>query len=158
MPLNWEEKLTKNLLNDIRDDIMQLVLDANILFSALIRAKDTRKLMLNEKITLFTPEFMLYEFSKHIDILEEKTALSKEVLKELLQELILESKLRTFSDSELEDFLYHAKSISPDPDDVPYFALALKLHCGIWSNDKKLKEQTKINVYSTEDIIEYLRK
>ena len=34
-----------------------------------------------------------------------------------------------------------------------YFALALKLNCGIWSNDKKLKNQDKVKVYSTEDLL-----
>ena len=47
-----------------------------------------------------------------------------------------------------------AEKITPDPNDAEYFALALKLGCGIWSNDKKLKEQDKIKIYSTSDLIE----
>ncbi|MEK6928390.1 MAG: hypothetical protein AABW65_00335 [Nanoarchaeota archaeon] len=37
------------------------------------------------------------------------------------------------------------------------FALALKLDCAIWSNDKKLNEQDKVKIYSTEDLIELLK-
>ena len=37
--------------------------------------------------------------------------------------------------------------------DVLYFALALKLKCGIWSNDKKLKEQNKVKVYCTGELL-----
>ena len=39
-----------------------------------------------------------------------------------------------------------------------YFALELKLNWGIWSNDKKLKEQNKVKVYSTEDLLKKTHK
>jgi len=42
--------------------------------------------------------------------------------------------------SEYKDFRQEAESISPDPNDMQYFALALKLCCPIWSNDKNAEE------------------
>jgi len=54
---------------------------------------------------------------------------------------------------EFENKINEAKGISPDPNDVIYFALALKLNCPIWSNDKKLKEQKEIKIYSTSELI-----
>jgi predicted nucleic acid-binding protein len=33
-----------------------------------------------------------------------------------------------------------------------YHALALKLNCAIWTNDKKLKQQTKIKIYHTHEL------
>ena len=53
-------------------------------------------------------------------------------------------------------FLDDAKSISPDENDVMYFALALKLKCGIWSNDKKLKNQDKVPIYSTNELVKLI--
>ena len=50
-------------------------------------------------------------------------------------------------------FFDEAYEISPDKNDAQYFALALKLKCNLWSNDKKLKEQKAVNVYSSEDLI-----
>ncbi|MBT5021736.1 hypothetical protein HOK51_08530 [Candidatus Woesearchaeota archaeon] len=50
-----------------------------------------------------------------------------------------------------------AKIICPDENDVDYFALALKLNCAIWSNDKKLKNQNSIIVYSTEELINLIK-
>lgn len=35
---------------------------------------------------------------------------------------------------------------------MAYFALALKLKCPIWSNDKKLKEQNIITIYHTHEL------
>src|SRR3989344_4602232 len=55
----------------------------------------------------------------------------------------------------LEELVHHveeAERLTPDPDDMAYFALALKLNCAIWSNDKQLKEQNKIKVYHTHEL------
>lgn len=54
----------------------------------------------------------------------------------------------------LKKFVLRAKEISPDKNDIAYFALALKLKCPIWTNDKKLKDQDEIKVYSTSELIE----
>ncbi|MBU4341532.1 MAG: hypothetical protein KJ928_02900 [Candidatus Altiarchaeota archaeon] len=58
--------------------------------------------------------------------------------------------------SEYEEFISRAKSISPDRDDIDIFALALSLNCAIWSNDKALKKQDVVKVYSTEEILGFL--
>ena len=49
-------------------------------------------------------------------------------------------------------YVEEAEKLTPDPDDMAYFALALKLNCAIWSDDKKLKEQDKIKVYHTYEL------
>ncbi len=53
---------------------------------------------------------------------------------------------------ELTSYVEEAEKITPDPDDMAYFALALKLNCAVWSNDKKLKEQYKITVYHAHEL------
>lgn len=40
--------------------------------------------------------------------------------------------------------------------DTEYFALALKLKCSVWSNDKKFKKQDKVKVYSTNELIKLI--
>jgi predicted nucleic acid-binding protein len=40
----------------------------------------------------------------------------------------------------------------PDENDLEYFALALKLRYAIWSQDKTLKQQQIIRIYSTEEL------
>jgi len=49
-----------------------------------------------------------------------------------------------------------ADNLSPDIKDSQYFALAMKFNCSIWSNDKKLKEQDIINIYSTSDLLKII--
>ena len=53
-------------------------------------------------------------------------------------------------------FQKEAEKISPGLKDTQYLALALKLNCAIWSNDKKLKEQDKVKVYSTNELLQVL--
>ena len=55
-----------------------------------------------------------------------------------------------------KQFIEHAKLLVEDLDDAPYIALALKLNCPIWTNDSDFKNQKRIRVLSTEEIIEIL--
>jgi len=134
---------------------MKLVVDANILFSAFIKDSITAKLLLEKDLELYTPDFMFDEFKKYEKLILEKTSRPKEKFMEILD--IVNIIINAIDYKEYSNFLNKAKTISPDKKDVIYFALALKLKCGIWSNDKKLKEQNKIKVYSTGEIIKILR-
>lgn len=60
-------------------------------------------------------------------------------------------------EEEYSKFLPEGRKISPDPDDSDFFALALKLDCPIWSEDKKLKEQSRIRVLNTRELSEELK-
>ena len=59
---------------------------------------------------------------------------------------------------EYYEFLPTAKEISPDPDDVDFFALALKLNCPLWSEDKRWKQQSEIEVSDTTELLELLER
>jgi len=131
---------------------MDLVIDANILFAALIKESVTKELILSNGINLFAPEFLFEEFYKYKEEILKKTNRSLEEFDEIF--MILTNIITLIPEEEFGLFLEKAKSISPDENDSVYFALALKLNCAIWSNDKKLKNQDRIRVYSTQDLIE----
>ncbi|MBI2672526.1 hypothetical protein HYX16_06350, partial [Candidatus Woesearchaeota archaeon] len=65
---------------------------------------------------------------------------------------ILKRRITIIPIKELVPYIKEAEKLTPDHDDMVYFALALKLDCGIWSNDKKLKEQDKIKIYNTHEL------
>ncbi len=130
---------------------MDLVIDANILFSICITSGKTEELMFSEEIHLFAPEFLFEEFEKYRALILEKTKRSKTEFRDLLT--ILKKKIKIVANEETERFIDLARKISPDPKDSDYFALALKLNCLIWSNDKKIKDQNKIQIISTQDLI-----
>ncbi len=129
---------------------MDLIIDANILFSALIKKSGTSEILF--KHTLYAPKFIFVEFQKYEDELKNKTHRSKEEFNELFQ--IFERTIILIPEEEIEPFLIKAGKISPDSKDVLYVALALKLNCAIWSNDRQLKEkQNEVRVFSTMELI-----
>jgi predicted nucleic acid-binding protein len=136
---------------------MELVLDANIMVAGLLKNGITRELMVKDDISLYTSEFIFMEFFKHITDLAKKADMDKNELKDLADILIVESGLEIVTKDEVRSYIELADKISPDPDDVLYFATALKLDCAIWSNDKELKNQNHVNVYSTSDLIKMLK-
>ena len=54
---------------------------------------------------------------------------------------------------EFEAFISKAEKICPDPKDIEYFALALKLDYAIWTNDKELKKQDFVKIISTSELL-----
>ncbi len=133
---------------------MDLVVDANILFAALIKDGVGHNLLFSDKLRLFTPEYIFTEFEKHKeDILNktERTTIEFFRLTETIKRRIVLVPLE-----EIAPFVKGAEEITPDPDDMAYFALALKLNCAIWSNDKKMKKQDKVIIYHTHELSEIM--
>jgi len=129
---------------------MDLVVDANVLFSALIKDSFSYALLFNEKFHLFMPEYIFIELEKHKEEIMEKTERTAEELFRLVETL-----KRRIVIVPLEELVHHveeAERLTPDPDDMAYFALALKLNCAIWSNDKQLKEQNSIKIFNTHEL------
>ncbi|MBS3095296.1 hypothetical protein J4231_01320 [Candidatus Woesearchaeota archaeon] len=127
---------------------MELVIDANILFAALIKNSRTSELLF--KHTLYAPEYIFTEFKKYKDEVREKTHRSEEDFNLVFD--LFERNVILVPKEEINLFLDKAEKICPDPKDVPYFALCLKQNCAFWTNDKKLKKQDIIKIYSTEEL------
>jgi len=136
---------------------MELVVDANILVSGLIKDGITRELMLNNDLDLYTSDFIFIELFKHMKELAKKADMTINEFNDMAEILIVESDLKTITKDEARSFIDTANTISPDIDDALYFSVALKLNCAIWSNDKELKNQNYVKIYSTSDLIKMLK-
>ena len=129
---------------------MDLVVDANIIFAALIKNNFSHHLLFSGNFRLFTPEYMFTELEQHKEEILQKTDRTTEEFLRMVE--ILKRRIILVPLEELIPYVKEAEKITPDPDDMAYFALALKLDCAIWSNDKKLKEQDKIRIYPTHEL------
>ena len=130
---------------------MDLVVDDNVIFAALIKEDSfAYTLLFSDAFHIFTPEYIFTELEKHKDELLEKTERTTEEFFRLVE--TLKRRINIIPLEELVLYVEEAEKLTPDPDDMAYFALALKLNCAIWSNDKKLKEQDKIEVYNTHEL------
>ncbi len=129
---------------------MDLVIDSNILFAALLKESGTSDILF--KHAIYAPQFIFEEFRKYKDYLKGKTKRTEESFNELLD--LFERNVILIPKEEIDFFIEKAKKISPDAKDVVYLALAMKLRCGLWSNDRDLKEkQNTVHVYSTEELV-----
>jgi len=131
---------------------MKLIVDANVLFVALIKQGSTAELLISDKLQLFAPEFIFTEFTKYKDLILRKTHRNEEEFNNFLE--LLKEQISIVPKKEITPFMDEADKVSPDPKDIVYLALAIALKSSIWSNDKNLKQgQTKITIYSTDELI-----
>jgi predicted nucleic acid-binding protein len=131
---------------------MELVIDANILFAALIKQNVTSDLIFSKDLYLYAPEFLFDEFVKYKNLIKQKTGASEEEIELLIK--VFQRRITVVLKEDIEEFILSAKKISPDEKDIPYVALALKLEVPIWSNDNDLKfKQNRIKVMTTNDIL-----
>jgi predicted nucleic acid-binding protein len=135
---------------------MELVIDTNIVFSAIVRNSVARLLLLNSRLILYSPEGLLSELEEHRDEIKEKSKLSDEKYNELMA--ILLSRIQLEPKEYISKFLIKALEFSPDKDDSPFLALALAKGIPLWSNDKPLKEkQSFVRVLSTSELYEIMK-
>ena len=130
---------------------MLLVVDANVIMSALVARGRTLDLFFYRNLQLFVPDFIFTEIKEHKKEILRKSGLSEREF-ELFINLII-TRVKIVSAEEIRPYIKKAKEVSPDPDDSIYFALALKMGCPIWSNDKTLKQQSAVRILSTQDIL-----
>lgn len=132
---------------------MQLVVDANILIAAFLKSAATRRLLTDDKIHLFAPEYFSLEIERKImrnTALKARINLNNEEIEELLAFLL--GHITILPEEEYASFLKKAQEISPK-DDAPYVALSLALKIPLWSNDSALKKQYLVMVYTTSELL-----
>ena len=130
---------------------MQIVVDANPLISMIIKPGITADLLFLEELDLVMPSLLFYEIKKHKADIAKKSVLSEGEIDNFIK--IIEERIRFIPAEEFLKYRKEAIKLSPDEKDITYFALALYLKCPIWSNEKKLKLQEKITVYTTHELM-----
>ena len=134
---------------------MQLVLDANILFKALIGRGKVLDILFSDKVNLLTPEFLFEEFENNKSEIAVKGGVSISELEEVLS--LLKERIQIIPSEDISlSIRSKAKIISPHSKDEAYFAVALAFNIAIWSEEKSFKKQVKVEVYNTEELIQMI--
>ena len=130
---------------------MDFVVDTNIIISSLIASSGkTREIIFSDEIKLLAPELLLREIVKHEKEIMRKSGLTRQELKTALT--IISTRMEFVPYKEFKKFIKMAKRISPDANDAEFIALALAKNAAIWSNDKVLKKQVEVKVFTTAEI------
>ena len=131
-----------------------IVVDANILFSFFKSGSFTRGAV--KSLYLKGAKFIAPDFA-----LEELYGLKDKICKcckidefgFIASFTLLSEILHVIPRSESSAFEPRAKKLlSGHIKDMPYFALALSSDCAIWSNEKRFKEQSEVEVLTTSNI------
>ena len=133
---------------------MKIVLDTNILMSALIKESAVRFLIVHSPYKLFLPEFSFIEIKRHLPIIKKKSKLSEQEISIILEILLKNIKIIPMGTL----VKYHKKAFNImgqiDRDDVEFVAAALSINDAIiWSDDAHFKRQDRIKVLNTKEIL-----
>jgi len=137
---------------------MELVVDANILLAGFVKTAVTRELLLDTRLKLHAPEHLIYETRKHLlgaSRLRRHIGLSTKQIDEIW--FILTQHIRSHAKADHQKAYSAALKIAQHPEDAPYLALALSMGIPLWSNDKGMKEQNRVRVFATHEVLNKLQ-
>lgn len=135
-----------------------IIIDSNVLFSALVKNSLTRKLIYELDEDLVFPEIIFEELRRNKVDLVIKSKLSEKEFDETLR-LILKY-VRIIPTEQIKHCKTEAWELIKDhsPEDVMFIACALAFeNTLLWSDDKKLKKQNKVRVFNTTEIMNILQ-
>ncbi len=134
---------------------MDIVLDANIIFAIIIKKGITERILFSDELHIYAPEYLFLEFKEHKRYLLNLTNRPEEEFIKLIE--ILERRIELIPTPEFNQYIEEAETLVPDKDDAIYLAVCLAKKMPLWSNDNHFVHQNKVKVFTTQDLIRYLR-
>ena len=137
------------------DKQFRFVVDANILFSAILKKEwKTNSILFSPIVDFFVPDFLFTELQKYEQLFAKKLFLYREYVMNFLARGIT-----VYPTQFMENDIFAVQDIVNvvDPKDTIYVALAYKLQIPLQTNDKKLKDNLDIvKIVNTEEIVSIL--
>ncbi|ELZ06196.1 Nucleotide-binding protein, PIN domain-containing protein [Natrialba chahannaoensis JCM 10990] len=132
---------------------MKLVIDANVVISALIADSKTRELIVTLEPDLLTPAFVHDEVENYEDLIVEKSGMGPDRVTQFIE--LLFQYIEVIPADDFYPAIERADEAigDTDPDDVLYLACAIASDGAIWSDDSDFTEQDLVDTYSTGDVV-----
>ena len=133
---------------------MNIVVDTNIIMSALIKESTTRKLILKSEHKLLLPALVIDELREHKEEILQKSGLNEQEYDRLTS--ILLKYVEIVPTEEVLPYKEEAIQIigSIDEKDALFIATALAFNATVWSDDKHFKEQNAVKAVTTRELID----
>lgn len=130
-----------------------IVVDANVLFAALLRDGATRHILLFGRLDLHTPEHFFDEFARNRPYL-----LAKSRATEAAFDLLVDSLRDRVADVPLAVIRPHlARALEEtgrkDALDAPYVAAGLAIGGALWTHDRRLAAKISVPILTTADLV-----
>lgn len=135
---------------------LRLIVDTNILFSAIVKDSFTRKILTHLDVDLFTIDFSNDELRKYKDLMLKKSELDSDEFDRLIEKLL--SRIQLIDDYPISLRMPEALTIMRDIDikDSPFIAAALSVDADIWSDDNHFVKQDRVKIWKTIDLAKFL--
>jgi len=127
-----------------------LVVDANPILSALLGGV-AREVLFSGRFTFYSTQRELFEVAKHLSALAKRLELPEP---DLFREYQLLPIIACQPDR-YDSFLAEAERWigDRDPMDVPILALAISLHCPLWTDDRDFDGLLCVSIVRTADLL-----
>jgi predicted nucleic acid-binding protein len=138
---------------------MKVVVDANVVISALAKQSTTKEVLLYPFIDYYMPDFLLDELAEHEEEIMAKMHTDKLGYQKALNIII--KKIKIIHREAYVQHLNRAHEIigNVDKDDEAYIAVALSISAdGIWSYDPHFKSQKVVKLFSTGELFRIIKK
>ena len=133
---------------------MKVVVDANRVYSAVLRDGTTRRILFSTAAELFAPALLRKEIVRHAPELARRSGLAPVDLRKLLDKVF--SEILWVDEPALLPHLAKAEKALArrDPTDVPYLAAALAIEAdAIWSHDPDFDEQDLVDRIENHELV-----
>ena len=133
---------------------MIIILDSNVVMSALIKSSQTRQIIFHSGYKFYHPKVALRNLEKYKEEIIKRSGMNSEEYEKLSKALF--ENITLVDTENFLDKLEEAKEImaSIDIEDVPFIALALSIeNDGIWSDDNHFQKQKKVKIWKTSDVL-----
>ena len=134
---------------------MDLAVDTNVILACFKPHSVTRRLIAIEELHLSTTEYQFNEVNHYFRQVADKYAVDEVFIDETME--FLETRIDIHPKDEYINLVEKLKNNISDKDDLPLFALAIAKGFFIWTNDPHFQEQHLVKVYTTENLIEFIR-
>lgn len=133
---------------------MRLVVDANVIISALAKDGGVRAALRTSTDEILTPEYVYTELDAHRREILDKSGLSDRGFNALIQNLF--QRVEVVPREKMVPKLQNAARVmrSHDPDDAFYVAAALAVDAGVVSNDRAFEKQQAVPHMWTSEFVE----
>jgi predicted nucleic acid-binding protein len=131
-----------------------LVVDANVLFSALLRDGTTRHIILHGGLDLHTPEALWDELERNRAYLLRKSGATEAAFDRLLE--LLRDRIASIPLEVIRPHLREAhRRLGPrERLDAPYVAAAMAIRGTVWSHDKPLARKAGVRCVTTRELLQ----
>lgn len=128
-----------------------IVVDANVLFAAVLRDSTTRRLLLHGGLDLYAPAWIWDELARHLDVLVRRARVDANAVHALMDDLRV--CIEVIGPDRMAPHVARARSLVGhiDDKDIPYAAAVLAVDGVLWTHDKHLA--TAIPVTTTRDLL-----